>query len=75
MEKKFPLSVVVLTKNEEGRIAKCLESALWADEIIVVDDESTDKTRDIVKRYTDRIFIRNLSPEESVISFATCSPH
>jgi glycosyltransferase involved in cell wall biosynthesis len=63
MERKFPLSVVVLTKNEESRIAKCLESALWADEIIVVDDESTDKTKDIVKRYTDKIFVRKMDVE------------
>ena len=42
------LSVVVLTKNEEACVAECLESVQWADEIIVVDDESTDKTIEIV---------------------------
>ena len=44
------LSVVILTKNEEACIAECLESVKWADEIIVVDDESTDKTVEIVKK-------------------------
>ncbi|MFH0738966.1 MAG: glycosyltransferase family 2 protein [Candidatus Omnitrophota bacterium] len=63
MEEKFQLSIVVLTKNEEARIAQCLDSARWADEIIVVDDESTDRTVDIVKRYTDKIFVRKMDVE------------
>jgi glycosyltransferase involved in cell wall biosynthesis len=63
MENKFPLSVVVLTKNEEGRIARCLESVLWADEIILVDDESTDRTLELAKKYTDRIFIKRMDIE------------
>lgn len=57
------LSVVVLTKNEESCIAECLESIKWADEIILVDDESTDKTVEIAKRYTDRIFYRKMDVE------------
>jgi glycosyltransferase involved in cell wall biosynthesis len=63
METKFPLSVVVLTKNEQERIAKCLDSVKWADEIIVVDDESLDRTREIVKHYTDKIFIKKMDIE------------
>ncbi len=47
------LSVIVITKNEEGMIRVCLESIKWADEIIVVDNGSTDGTLDIVKKYTD----------------------
>ncbi len=38
------LSVVVLTKNEEKNIQACLESLSWCDEIIIIDDYSTDKT-------------------------------
>jgi glycosyltransferase involved in cell wall biosynthesis len=57
------LSVVVLTKNEESCIAECLESIKWADEIILVDDESTDKTIEIAKRYTDKIFHRKMDVE------------
>lgn len=60
---KIALSVVILTKNEESRIFKCLESVLWADEIIVVDDESTDKTLDIVKKYTEKVFVRKMDVE------------
>ncbi len=58
------LSVVVLTKNEERNIGRCLESvAGWANEIVVVDDESTDRTVDIASRYTGRIIIRKMDIE------------
>ncbi len=50
------LSVVILAKNEESRIKACLESIKWVEEIIVFDNRSTDKTLDIVKKYTDKIF-------------------
>lgn len=49
------LSVVVLTLNEERNIEECLRSIRWADEIIVVDSGSTDRTLEIARRYTDRI--------------------
>jgi glycosyltransferase involved in cell wall biosynthesis len=45
------LSVVIITKNEEQNIARCLESVKWADEIIVIDDHSTDRTLEIAGRY------------------------
>ena len=41
------LSILLLTKNEEARLAPCLDSVRWADEVVVVDGESTDRTRDI----------------------------
>lgn len=49
------LSVIVITKNEEERIRSCLESVKWADEIIVADNGSEDKTLEIVQNYTDKI--------------------
>lgn len=58
--KKISVSVVVLTKNEEQRISSCLDSVGWAAEIIVVDDESTDRTVEIARRYTDRIIVKNM---------------
>jgi glycosyltransferase involved in cell wall biosynthesis len=58
---KQKISVVVLTKNEEKNIAACLESVKWADEIIVIDDHSTDKTADIAKRYTGNVIMHSLS--------------
>jgi len=62
-EEKIPISIVVLTKNEQDRIAKCLQSVIWADEIIVVDDESTDRTHEIVRRFTDKVFIKKMDIE------------
>lgn len=50
------LSVCIITGNEEKNIGRCLESVKWADEIVVVDSFSTDRTVEIAKRYTDRIF-------------------
>ncbi|MFC1485138.1 glycosyltransferase family 2 protein [bacterium] len=50
------LSAVVITKNEEKNIDICLKHLTWADEIIIVDSESTDKTCKIAKKYTDKIF-------------------
>ena len=51
------LSVIIITKNEEGSIGRCLESVAWADEIIVVDSGSTDATLEICREFTDRIVI------------------
>lgn len=51
------LSVIVITRNEEKNIRGCLESVKWANEIIVVDQSSTDKTVDISREYTDKVFV------------------
>jgi glycosyltransferase involved in cell wall biosynthesis len=55
MAKKVNLSVIILTKNEEPVIKDCLESVKWADEIIIVDNESTDKTLEIAKKYSVKL--------------------
>lgn len=61
---KLPLTVAVITKNEENNIAECLGSVHgWADEIIVVDDESSDKTVEIAGKYADRILHRKMDNE------------
>jgi len=49
------LSVVVLTKNAEDSVGACLESVKWADEIVIVDGFSADKTVEICRGYTDKI--------------------
>jgi len=49
------ISVILVTKDEEERIKACLESVKWADELIVFDNGSTDKTIEIAKKYTDNI--------------------
>lgn len=53
-----PLTCVVITKNEEANLPGCLESVRWAKEIIVVDAESADRTAEVARRYTDRVFVR-----------------
>ncbi len=52
------LSVAVITWNEEERLRACLESVAWADEIVLVDAESTDKTVQVARDFTDRIWVR-----------------
>ncbi len=52
------LSVTVIARNEEARLRACLESAAWADEIVVVDAESTDGTVAIAREFTDRVHVR-----------------
>jgi len=53
------LSVVVITRNEEKNIRGCLKSVKWADEIIVVDDMSSDGTVEICREYTKKIFLND----------------
>ncbi len=50
------LSVVIITKNEEANIERCLSSVDWADELVVIDSQSTDKTVEIATRFGARIF-------------------
>jgi len=49
------LSVIVITKNEEAAIRRCLDSVRWADEIVVVDSGSTDRTVDICRELGARV--------------------
>jgi glycosyltransferase involved in cell wall biosynthesis len=49
------LSVTVITRNEGANLAEALESVSWADEIVVVDSESTDETIGVARRFTDRV--------------------
>jgi glycosyltransferase involved in cell wall biosynthesis len=45
------LTALVLARNEEERLAVCLEHVRWADQLLVVDDMSTDRTAEISRRY------------------------
>jgi glycosyltransferase involved in cell wall biosynthesis len=63
------ISIIITTKNEERNIEACLESILAQTyprdntEIIVVDNDSSDKTREISLKYTEKVF--NCGPERS----------
>ncbi len=52
---KPTLSALVVAHNEEDRIAACLDHLAFADEIVVVLDKCTDRTREIALKYTDRL--------------------
>lgn len=52
------ISAVIITKNEEKNIAEAIRSVLWADEILVVDSESTDKTCSLAEEMGARVAIQ-----------------
>ncbi len=71
VNEKKPISVVVITKDEEKNISSCLESVYgWADEIVVVDDESTDRTVEMARKFTDRIFSKKMKVEGTHRNYA-----
>ncbi|MBL7068815.1 MAG: glycosyltransferase family 2 protein [Candidatus Omnitrophica bacterium] len=57
------ISVAIITKNEEKNISDCLKTADWADEIVLLDDNSTDRTIEIAKRFTNKIHKRKMDIE------------
>lgn len=59
------ISAVILTKNEEKNIKKCLESIKWCDEIIIIDDKSSDKTLEIARKYKTIIYENPLNNDFS----------
>ncbi len=64
------VSVIVITKDEELSLKECLESVKDFDEIIVVDSGSSDKTVDIAKEYTTKVFNREFDDFSSQKNFA-----
>jgi glycosyltransferase involved in cell wall biosynthesis len=55
-KEKIDLSAIVIALNEEKNIQRCLESLAWADEIVLVDSGSQDRTKELASKYTDKIF-------------------
>jgi glycosyltransferase involved in cell wall biosynthesis len=53
-----PVTATIITFNEAANIQAALESVTWADEIVVVDSESTDDTVAIARRFTDQVIVR-----------------
>jgi glycosyltransferase involved in cell wall biosynthesis len=58
------ISVVISAFNEEGKIEKCLKSVKFADEIVFVDNSSTDKTKEIAQKYTKKIITQENNPDQ-----------
>jgi glycosyltransferase involved in cell wall biosynthesis len=52
------ISASIIVRNEEHNIAAVCEEVAWADEIIIVDSDSRDRTVEIARRYTDKVFNR-----------------
>lgn len=57
------VSVVISAFNEEKKIGACLDSVKWADEIVVVDNSSTDKTGEIARKYTKKVYTQKNDPQ------------
>ena len=53
------VSVVIACKNEQSQMRRCLESVIWADEIVIVDDVSEDDTVAICREYTTNIILND----------------
>lgn len=50
------ISACVTTFNEEANIERCLTSLAWCDELVVLDSYSTDRTLELARRFTDRVY-------------------
>ena len=59
--KKIPLTVVVLTYNEQKNIEDCLKSASFADEILVIDGGSKDETQSIAQKLGAKVIFHELN--------------
>ena len=53
----MPLSVIIITRNESANIVACLESVAFADEVIVLDGQSTDDTVSLAQNVGAKVFI------------------
>ncbi len=62
---KAMISAVVLTKNSSKILESCLRSLTWCTEIIIVDDNSTDDTIAIAKKYKAKIYVYPLDNDFS----------
>ncbi len=54
---RLPLSVAIITKNEEARLPACLESVSFCRDIVVVDSGSTDRTAEVARDFGCRVFV------------------
>jgi glycosyltransferase involved in cell wall biosynthesis len=50
------LSVIIIARNNEPTMRRCLESVAWADEVIVLDSGSSDRTMEISREFTPHVY-------------------
>lgn len=60
----------MIVRNEEANIADVCESVSWADEIVIVDSDSTDRTVEIARGFTDKLFNREFNGFKDKHQFA-----
>lgn len=53
--KKNTIAVVISAYNEESVLTDCLQSVTWADEIIVINNGSIDRTAEIARKFTKHV--------------------
>ena len=56
-----PISIVIITKNEESVLEDCLNAIKWCDDIVIVDSGSTDRTLDIAQKHGCRTFHKDFN--------------
>jgi glycosyltransferase involved in cell wall biosynthesis len=59
MQDNIKLSIAIITKNEEDNLTDCLRSASFADDIVVVDSGSTDRTVEVAGDFGCRVFVED----------------
>lgn len=64
------ISATIIVRNEEANIAEVCKTVEWADEIVIVDSDSTDRTVEIARRYTPRVFNREFRGYKDKHEFA-----
>ena len=55
------VSVLILARNEERNIKECIESCSFANDIVIIDDGSTDKTKEIAESLGARVIHRKMN--------------
>lgn len=59
------ISVLILTKNEEANLSRCIESVAWSDDIVVLDNGSSDRTVDIARQHGVRVVCYSAGAERA----------
>ena len=62
-EKSVPVSVVIIAKNEEKRLPECLDSIKWVKEVVVVNDQSSDRTAEMAVERGAKVYHRAMEIE------------